>query len=123
MKWDGDRPRDFAYLMIVTVTITTIAWLAVTWLTAPEPKDTLRAFYVRVQPYGPGWKPVAAWVDDVRPRGSLGRDLVSAALGCVLVYAALFGVGELLLRSTALGCALLVVAVGAGAAIARSLSS
>jgi SSS family solute:Na+ symporter len=123
MKWDGDRPRDFAYLMIVTVTITTIAWLAVTWLTAPEPKDTLRAFYVRVQPYGPGWKPVAAWADDVRPRGSLGRDLVSAALGCVLVYAALFGVGELLLRSTALGCALLVVAVGAGAAIARSLSS
>ena len=123
VKWDSDRPRDFAYLMIVTVTITTIAWLAITWLTAPEPKDTLKAFYVRVQPYGPGWKPVAVSAEGVRPRGSLGRDLVNAALGCVLVYAALFGVGELLLRSTALGCALLVVAAAAGAAVARSLSS
>ena len=123
VKWDGDRPRDFAYLMIVTVTITTIAWLAITWLTAPEPKETLQAFYRRVQPYGPGWKPVAAWVEDVSPRGSLGRDLANAVLGCVLVYAALFGVGELLLRSTALGCALLVVAAGAGAAVARGLSS
>src|SRR5581483_8475132 len=50
LKWDSDRPRDFAYLMIVTVSITTVAWLAVTWLTAPETPATLNGFYRRVRP-------------------------------------------------------------------------
>src|SRR5207248_10072291 len=45
LKWDSDRPRDFAYIMLITVGITTIAWLAVTWLTLPEPRATLVAFY------------------------------------------------------------------------------
>ena len=40
LEWDSDQPRDFAYIMIVTVALTTIAWLAVTWLTAPEPDAT-----------------------------------------------------------------------------------
>jgi len=28
LKWDSGSARDFAYIMIVTVTLTTIAWLA-----------------------------------------------------------------------------------------------
>ncbi|HJZ71429.1 MAG TPA: sodium:solute symporter family protein [Vicinamibacterales bacterium] len=124
MKWDSDRPRDFAYLMIVTVALTTIAWLAVTWLTRPEPDETLRRFYVRVQPYGPGWKPVAARVrPPVTPPGSPQRDLLSALLGCVMIYGALFGVGDLLLGSAPFGFALLAVSGLAAAAIARNLSS
>src|SRR5689334_10219135 len=98
VKWDSDRPREFAYLMLVTVTLTTIAWLVTTWLTRPEPAATLRDFYQRVRPYGPGWKPIAASVGELPPRGSPGADLLNAVLGCVLVYSALFGVGELLLR-------------------------
>src|SRR5262249_13111850 len=124
MKWDSDRPRDFAYLMIVTVALTTIAWLAVTWLTRPEPDETLRRVYVRVQPYGPGWKPVAARVrPPVTPPGSPQRDLLSALLGCVMIYGALFGVGDLLLGSAPFGFALLAVSGLAAAAIARNLSS
>src|SRR5690348_13739939 len=30
-KWDTDQPRDFAWLMIITVAITTAVWLAVTF--------------------------------------------------------------------------------------------
>src|SRR5262249_32089213 len=74
--WDSDRPRDFAYLMIVTVALTTIAWLLVTSVTRPEPDETLRAFYLRVQPYGPGWKPVASRAGTGAVSGSLGRDLM-----------------------------------------------
>ena len=33
LKWDSDRPRDFAYLMLVTVGITTVVWLLATLLT------------------------------------------------------------------------------------------
>jgi hypothetical protein len=52
---------------------------------------------------------------------SLVSEIANAALGCVLVYAALFGVGEILLRSVPLGCGLLVVSALAGWAIARNL--
>src|SRR5262249_33023273 len=98
LKWDSDRPRDFAYIMIVTVALTTVAWLVVTLMTAPEPEDTLRTFYRRVRPHGAGWGAIAREAADAAPSGSLGRDLANAALGCVLVYGALFGVGEFLLR-------------------------
>jgi hypothetical protein len=123
LKWDGDRPRDFAYLMLVTVGLTTIAWLAVTWLTPPEPDATLHAFYRRVRPHGRGWAPIAAVVGLPAASGSLGRELLNALLGCVLVYAALFGVGQLLLRSAAIGVGLLLVSASAAYAIARNLTA
>ena len=55
--------------------------------------------------------------------GSLGGELLNALLGCVLVYAALFGVGEMLLRSAAIGVGLLVVSALAAVAIARNLTA
>jgi Na+/proline symporter len=122
LGWDSDRPRDFAYIMIVTVTVTTLVWLLVTWVTPAEPEETLATFYRRVRPHGPGWKPVAARVGI--PAGasqSLRSELINAALGCVLVYTALFGVGEILLRSAAFGCGLLVVSAVAAWAIAKNL--
>jgi Na+/proline symporter len=122
VRWDGDRPRDFAYIMIVTVGVTTMVWLLVTWMTPPESSATLSAFYRRVRPHGPGWKPIAmiaGGAADV-PQ-SLVSELANAALGCVLVYAALFGVGEILLRSVPIGCGLLVVSALSGWAIARNL--
>jgi len=118
-----DRPRDFAYIMIVTVTLTTIAWLVVTWMTAPEPAETLLAFYHRVRPQGRGWAPVAAASGLPPTSASLGGELLNALLGCVLVYASLFGVGEILLRSATRGVVLLVVAALAALAIARNLEN
>ena len=124
LKWDSDRPRDFAYIMIVTVSVTTIAWLIVTWLTPPESDSTLAAFYRRVRPQGPGWTPIARAIG-MPPGGaaSLARQIVNAALGCVLVYSALFGVGELLLRSALVGLALLALSALTAVAIARNLQT
>ena len=121
LKWDSDQPRDFAYIMLVTVSLTTIGWLAVTGMTAPEPEATLHAFYRRVRPHGPGWRAVAAAVGIPPASPSLGREVLNACLGCVLVYAALFGVGYLLLRSAAVGIGLLVISALSAAAIARNL--
>jgi SSS family solute:Na+ symporter len=122
LGWDSDRPRDFAYIMLVTVAVTTVVWLLVTWVTPAEPEETLAAFYRHVRPHGPGWKPVAArlGIASAAPQ-SLRAELINAALGCVLVYTALFGVGEILLRSAALGCGLLVVSAAAAWAIAKNL--
>jgi SSS family solute:Na+ symporter len=123
LKWDSDRPRDFAYIMLITVGITTVTWLAVTWMTAPEPRATLVAFYERVRPYPRGWRPIAQAASSAAPSASIGRDLINATLGCVLVYSALFGVGEMLLHSAAIGLILLVIAAAAATAIARNLPS
>jgi len=106
--WDSDRPRDFAYLMIVTVGITTIAWVVTTLLTKPESAATLDAFYARVDPMRGGWTAM---------RGQL----LNALLGCVLVYAALFGVGEILLRSVTVGVVLLALSAVSAFLIGRSV--
>ncbi|MCU0245289.1 MAG: Na+:solute symporter, partial [Bryobacter sp.] len=92
---DSDAPRDFAWIMIITTGITTAAWLAVTYLTQPEPMSTLTAFYRRVHPWRPGWTPVADQVQDVKPDHSMGADLACWLAGCVMVYCALFGAGKI----------------------------
>jgi Na+/proline symporter len=122
-RWSGDDLRQFAYLMLTTVGITTVAWLAVTWLTPPEPRDTLVAFYRRVRPAGPGWKPIAAAAGDVGPpRESLAVNFINWLLGCVLIYASLFGVGYLLFKEWLAGLACLLIAVVSAAVISRNLS-
>jgi Na+/proline symporter len=124
LGWSGDRPRDFAWIMIVTVAATTVAWLGVTLLTAPENEATLARFYHRVRPQGPGWRRVALALGDAPPGSqALVRELANAVLGCVMVYAALFGVGELLLGSAAGGAGLLAVGATAAWIIARNLDA
>jgi hypothetical protein len=57
------------------------------------------------------------------PSGSLGRELTNALLGCVLVYSALFGVGEILLGSAARGTMLIGVSALSAIAVARNLDA
>lgn len=90
----ADDPRGFAQLLLLTTAATTVVWLAVTYLTAPEPAASLRTFYWRVRPGGPGWTAIVptAGVDV-----ALGVGLVQWALGCAVVYLGLFGIGGLVL--------------------------
>src|SRR3989441_2051110 len=97
--FDSDRPVDFAWIMLITVAITTRVWLAVTFLTRPEPEGTLVAFYRRTRPSRTGWGPVAALAPDVRASADGLANLLDWAAGCVLIYGPLFGVGELLFHA------------------------
>jgi len=109
-KMDNDKPVDFAWLMIITVSITTVVWLAVTFLTRPEREDVLVAFYRRTQPSRAGWRPMAKLAPEVRPAGDGLSNLACWAAGCMLIYGVLFGVGKLLLGET--GPALALLAMG-----------
>jgi solute:Na+ symporter, SSS family len=101
---------------IVTTAVTSIVWVIVTFSTRPEPDDVLMRFYRKVRPHAAGWMPVAAKAPDVPRTRDLGTNLLSWMLGCGMVYAALFGVGKILLHDPGLGAGLLVVsAVCAGA--------
>src|SRR5947209_8237684 len=119
---DSDLPLDFARIVLVTVAVTTVVWLAVTFATRPETDATLVAFYRRTRPSRLGWVPVAARAPDVRPSTDGLANLLDWVAGCVLVYGALFGVGKLLLHDPLPGILMLGLSAIAGAVIYRDLT-
>jgi hypothetical protein len=120
--WNSDDPRDFAWIMIVTVSVTTVTWLAVTFLTPPERMETLLAFYRRTRPSLVGWRTVAGRAPDVTPSRDGWYNLLDWMCGVVLIYGWLFGIGKLLFGETLLGLALIAAGMAAGAVIYWDLS-
>lgn len=119
---DSDDPVQFAYLILYTVAFTTVVWLAVTFLTAPETDATLVGFYRKVRPSVVGWRRVARLAPDVQPSGDLAWNLLDWLCGCVLVYGALFGIGKVILKDYGTGLAFLAAALVAGGVIIKDLS-
>lgn len=119
---DTDQPKQFAWIMIITVAITTAVWLAVTYLTKPESRETLTAFYRRTRPSRTGWAPVAALAPEVKVSSDGLANLVDWIAGCVLIYGVLFGVGKLLLHETGVGLLLLGLGLIGGFVIYRDLT-
>jgi Na+/proline symporter len=116
----GDPNAD-AWIMLITVAITTVVWVTVTFATRPEPDDVLQSFYKRVRPGGPGWRRVseaAGFGREPIPGGALAWS--NWVAGIVAVYATLFGIGKIIFRETLLGVGLLGLAVVAFLWIARS---
>jgi SSS family solute:Na+ symporter len=113
---------DYAKAMLITTVVATTVWLAVTFLTPPEPDAVLDRFYRKVRPGGPGWRRVAqrlGFGDDKIPGGAL--SWVNWAAGVAAVYSAVFGVGEFLTGSTRSGWIYSGVAVGSFLLIQRNL--
>lgn len=119
---DSDNPEQFAYLMMITVGLTTAAWLAATFLTAPESRETLVAFYRRTRPSRAGWGPIAPLAPEVKPAADGLDNLLCWLCGCLMIYGSLFGIGKLILRETAIGAGMLAVAAVAGGVIYWNLT-
>ncbi|HYA16266.1 MAG TPA: sodium:solute symporter family protein [Bryobacteraceae bacterium] len=119
---DSDKPIDFAWIILITVAITTAVWLAVTFLTAPESDETLVGFYRRVHPSRAGWARVARLAPDVKPSTDLAWSLLDWLCGCALIYGALFGIGKIVLKEFVTGALFLAVAAAAGVIIIWDLT-
>ncbi len=116
----GD-PNSDAWVMLITVAVSTVAWVAVTMLTAPESDAVLDSFYRRVRPGGPGWARVSERLGYGResiPGGALAW--TNWVAGVVAVYATLFGIGKLVFGQLTAGFITLAVAAVAFLWIARS---
>jgi SSS family transporter len=114
--------HDYALAMLVTVAVTTVVWLLVTFLTAPEDEAVLERFYRRVRPGGPGWRQVSrrlGFGNDRIPGGAL--SWVNWVAGVVAVYTSLFGVGAFLTGSPGQGGVYLALAIVSFALIMRNL--
>lgn len=109
--------------LIAGVGLTTVVWLAATYLTPATDESTLVRFYRKVRPFGYGWGPIVAKAGVGPSPDSFSHALLGWILSCALVYSALFGVGSYLYgRTTAAGVFGVVGAISA-AGLARLLPS
>jgi len=122
VKFSGNSAVVYAKSAIITGAITTVAWLAATFLTQPETRETLVKFYRRVHPSIYGWKPVANLVPELPPVRDAASNAFDWVMGCILVYGALFGIGNLVFGDWTPGIVLLVLSAIAGYLIFWDLS-
>ncbi len=113
------RAIDPAVQLLMGTGFTTAVWLAVTFLTRPSDPQTLQRFYDRVHPFPAGWRRAVATGEGTP--GALASGMAAWALGCVTVYAALFGTGMALYGRAAEAIGLGLVAAIAGAGLFKTL--
>jgi SSS family solute:Na+ symporter len=84
---------SFPESFFITVGFTTVAWLAVTFLTKPETDATLKKFYDKVRPAGV-WQPVAERQGDKVDNSNMPGLFICWVSAVALIYATLFGIGK-----------------------------
>ncbi len=111
------EPREFAFLCLITVGVTTAVWLAVTLMTGPENKDVLLAFYRRVRPSPALWGPIAREATDIVPQRDGLFNLMDWLCGVAMIYGFLFGAGNLIFGRLQQGLLFLLLGLAAGGVI------
>ncbi len=108
--------------LVTGISVTTAAWMFVTFITPSDSDATLRSFYRLIRPGGPGWKRVldraASDGDPIADTGDgagIGLGIACMIAGCITVYATLFATGHWLYGQTGAAVALAVVAAAAAA--------
>ena len=98
---EGMFPGWAQYPLVVL--LTTIIWIVVTFMTAPDTDERLEDFYQRLQPGGPGWRTVlkkaksrGVEVSDHTQKWNVPSGILAMFLGCGVVYGALFTTGNLI---------------------------
>ncbi len=100
--------------LVISVGITTLFWLTITLLTKPTDEKKLLSFYQLVRPMGKGWRKIREKAQLPPSPDSLPQALFGWVLGCVLVYSALFSLGNFLYGQALQGGILLLPALASG---------
>lgn len=115
--------------LLLTVIVTTICWLITAYVGPQTDKETLVNFYRKVHPFGPGWRRVRieAGVTDEEAAAYARTDNIPLALlgwvtGCIVIWSALFTVGNFLYHRYDYALALLAVFVIAGLVLLRVIN-
>ena len=98
--------------LLITIAVTTVCWVITAYVGPQTDRDVLIAFYEKVRPAGPGWRPIreSARIAGGAPAADdIPLALVGWVAGCASIWSALFTVGNLLYHRT--GAALMLVAV------------
>jgi len=119
---NGNEPLQFAQIMLITVTLSTITWLITTFLTPPEKEEVLINFYKKVHPGGALWASIPRKAGMLPPKGIVSRDLLDWFFGVILIYTSLFGIGKFVLGEYGMGFIFLIGAAISGYVIYYDLS-
>ena len=108
--------KSDTWSLLVSVGVTTAAWVVATFVTRPTSDAQLLVFYKKVTPAGPGWTRIRAMAGGLMSPDSPATMILGWTSGIALVYAGLFGAGFVIYGKTfeATVCAgiFLVAAVG-----------
>ena len=110
-----------AHVLVGTVAATTLVWVAVTCLTRPTDREALTRFCRLVRPAGPGWRHIRDLAGVTSSPDSLPQALLGWAVGCMLVYSALFGAGSFIYGRVGPGVVCAVLFVASAVAMTRLL--
>lgn len=94
----GFFPLESWMKTVLGAGLSTAIWVFATYVTPRTEENTLRRFYQKIKPGGPGWNRVvqAANLEGVaieKEQDQLPMELLGMVLGCITVYAALFATG------------------------------
>ncbi len=113
------HPVSSTAALLVSVGVTTAAWITTACLTAPTDHQRLVAFYRLVRPSGPGWARVQADAGVGPSPDNMPLALLGWVLGIAFVYSALFGTGSFLYGRSTQGLVWLAVFVVTGVSLIR----
>jgi Na+/proline symporter len=109
----------------LVVLVTTVIWVVVTFATPAERSETLRRFYRKIQPGGPGWRNVVAQARaagepvDEGKKWTVPSGILAMLLGCVLVYSSMFATGNWIYGEYGLASVLTLLVVLSGWYLSR----
>lgn len=108
--FNENNPKDFAYMILISVTFTTFVWIIVTYLTKPEDENVLINFFKKVKPDATFWKPILEKCSDVIPNYDIKENSLFFMLSIIFIYSLLFGVGNIILLNYFNGVILILLA-------------
>jgi solute:Na+ symporter, SSS family len=85
----------FPYSFLITVAVTTVCWILITFITRPEKTEILQKFYQRIQPQGV-WKPVRTTLGMPAQKSTIPFLLLSWISAIVMTYSMLFTIGKII---------------------------
>lgn len=115
----------FGERLAVTALGSALVWVPLMLLTPPETPVTLEGFYRRVRPGGPGWRIVRGRLG-IEPASALGWDLARAGAAGLILFGAMFAIGNGLLlerRAAIVAGAVLLSGIFGLVAISRRVPS
>jgi SSS family solute:Na+ symporter len=112
------------YALLITVAVTTLSWMLTAFLTPATDRQTLISFYLKVRPFGPGWRSIRE-ASGLTPEavGTSHENIPLALLGwtagCAVIWSSLFTVGNVLYGRWTQAALLFLVFVGCGLVLIR----
>ncbi len=116
-KGAAELPWFIKHQLPLGVGITTVSWIIATFVSKPTDAATLRKFYEKVRPAGPGWAKIRAESGLPASPDSLPMALLGTILGVTMIWTGLFATGSFIYGQNNQGAILGAVFLGSSIAL------